>query len=121
MTSSISRITRRRVAALLAPLMLAVGVLLPGTAQAEYHFTQRGAQIVAKDYVSQHYADTYEENLSASCRPQGQRSADARYKYHRWVCTWVDHSDETYGQVQIIGRSLAGGYYAKVLLGARSL
>src|SRR3990170_1855610 len=58
MTTAPSRTTCRRVAIVLAPLMLALGVLLPSTAHAEWYFTKSGAQSMAKDYVSGHYSET---------------------------------------------------------------
>jgi len=92
---------------------------VPGVAQAEWYFTKRGAEKVARDYVSSYYDDTYYEDLDAYCRPQGERRADPRYKYHRWICGWYDSSDGTSGQVRIIGSDSAGAYYGKVLAAAR--
>jgi hypothetical protein len=74
---------------------------------------------MARDYVSRHYAHTYFENLTASCRPQNRRYNPA-YKYHRWVCGWYDDSDRTVGVVLIVGSDTgSSAYYGKVLRGAR--
>jgi hypothetical protein len=102
-------------------LLVVVGAMLaPAQAHAEWFFTKSGAQRVAADYVSSHYADTYSSDLSTACRPQGHRQADPRYKYHRWVCGWYDDSDGTSGQVLIIGSSSRGSYYGQVMRGAAS-
>ena len=104
---------------LLALVVLSLAVLVPaGAAHAEWHFTKSGAERVAKDWVSKHYADTYAGNLTTACRPQGLQY-DSRFKYHRWVCGWYDRSDQTQGTVLIVGSDRAGAYYAKVLRGAR--
>jgi hypothetical protein len=108
----------RRALKLMLPLIVALGVLVPAsTAHAEWHFTKSGAQRIAKDYVSRHYADTYVENLTTFCRPQGRRY-NPRYKYHRWVCGWYDAGDKTSGAVLIIGSDITGSYYGRVLTGA---
>jgi hypothetical protein len=102
-------------------LLVAIGVMLaPTTAHAEWFFTKAGAQRVAADYVSSHYADTYVSDLTTACRPQGKDQADPRYKYHRWVCGWYDDSDGTSGQVLVIGSSPRGSYYGQVMKGAAS-
>jgi hypothetical protein len=120
MSSTLYRIARRRIVVLVAPLLLALAVLLPVTAaRAEWFYTKGGAEIMAKDFVSKHYANTYHENLLASCRPQGRRASDPSYKYHRWVCSWVDSSDHTAGAVLIVGSDFRSTYYGKVLVGAR--
>jgi hypothetical protein len=122
MSDTLSRISRRRIVLLVAPLLLALAVLLPVTAaHAEWFYTKQGAEIMAKDFVSTHYANTYRENLLAACRPQGRRASDPSYKYHRWVCTWVDRSDRTAGRVLIVGSDFRGTYYGKVLVGARNI
>jgi hypothetical protein len=119
MSNTLNCISPRRIGGLLAPLLLALAVLLPVTAaHAEWFYTSQGAEIMAKDFVSKHYANTYKENLLASCRPQGRRASDPRYKYHRWVCTWVDRSDHTAGRVLIVGSNYRSTYYGKVLVGA---
>jgi hypothetical protein len=94
-------------------------VLIPVTAaHADWYMTKRGAERATKDYVSDYYANTYAQDLTASCRPSGQRY-DARYVYHRWVCGWYDRSDDTSGTVLIVGSRTPGAYYGKVLHGAR--
>jgi hypothetical protein len=104
----------------LALIVVSLMVLVPvGTAHAEWHLTRSGAQRVAKDFVSKHYANTYFGDLTTVCRPQGQ-GYDRRFKYHRWVCGWYDSSDNTSGAVVIIGSDRAGAYYGKVVRGARS-
>jgi hypothetical protein len=115
-----ARLTRQRTALLVAMLTALAVLLVPaGEARAEWYFTADGAKRVAKDYVSSHYANTYYSDLTASCRPQGRRGHDPRYKYHRWVCYWYDSSDGTSGAVLIVGSSGTGSYYGRVLLGAR--
>jgi hypothetical protein len=109
------RRSRRTVA--LGATALAIGMAVPGMAQAEWYFTKSGAQRVAKDYVSDRYADTYVSDLATFCRPQGG-GYDPGYKYHRWVCFWRDVSDETSGAVLIVGSSTRGAYYGRVLVGA---
>jgi len=105
-------------------MALALGVLVTvmltstGVAHAEWFFTKAGAQRVAKDYVSKHYANTYASDLTTACRPQGH-GYDPRYKYHRWVCGWYDDSDDTSGVVLIVGSTGTGSYYGKVLSAAR--
>jgi hypothetical protein len=108
-------VARRTVA--LGATALAIAMAVPGAAQAEWFFTKAGAQRVAKDYVSDHYADTYAWDLTTLCRPQG-RGYDPAYKYHRWVCFWRDSSDETSGAVLIVGSRERGAYYGRVLVGA---
>jgi hypothetical protein len=98
---------------------LALATILPaGVAQAEWWYTKAGAQKIAIDYVSRHYADTYAGDLAAECEPDGLRRADPRYKYHRWVCGWYDSSDDTAGGVLIKGSVTVGGYYGSVIVGA---
>jgi hypothetical protein len=122
MSAQLTCIARRRIVLLVAPLLLALAVLLPvAAAHAEWFYTKQGAEVMAKDYVSKHYANTYTENLLASCRPQGRRAGDPSYKYHRWVCTWVDRSDHTAGRVLIVGSDFRSTYYGRVLLGARNI
>ena len=109
---------RRRIRRAMVVVGAAVAVLVPATAaHAEWYFTKSGAQRVARDYVSTHYADTYYSDITAVCRPQGDRY-NASYKYHRWVCGWVDSSDDTSGAVLIVGSSSTGAYWGKVLIGA---
>jgi hypothetical protein len=92
---------------------------VPSAAHAEWYFTKRGAQKVARDYVADYYSNTYYEDLVASCRPQGESRPDPRYKYHRWVCVWYDTSDDTSGRVLVVGSDSAGAYYGRVLNGGR--
>jgi hypothetical protein len=107
---------RRR---LIATAAIAGASFVPATAaHAEWHFTKEGAEKLTRQYVAKHYANTYYEDLGASCDPQGERY-DPRFKYHRWKCTWYDGSDDTWGEVLIVGSRPAGRYYAKVLHGAR--
>jgi hypothetical protein len=104
---------------LIALVTVAAALMIPATAaQAEWHFTKRGAEKVAKDFVAKEYANTYTYNLTSLCRPQG-RPYNPRYKYHRWVCAWYDSSDGTSGKVLIVGSNSPGAYYGKVLRGAR--
>jgi hypothetical protein len=103
---------------LIAPIALAAALLLPAAAHAEWHFTKRGAEKVAADYVSKRYADTYVEDLTTACRPQGMAKGDPRFKYHRWVCGWYDASSDMSGQVLVIGSSGRGLYYGQVMRGA---
>jgi hypothetical protein len=108
----------RRIRRLIVLVGLALALLVPVTAaHAEWYFTQSGAQRIARDYVSRHYADTYYSDITAVCRPQGDRY-DPTYKYHRWVCGWYDSSDGTKGAVLVAGSSGSGSYFAKVLRGA---
>jgi hypothetical protein len=114
MLQAIARPTRRMMM-LVAPIVVALGLLAStGTAQAEWHYTKGGAQKITKDFVSGHYDDTYFEDLTARCRPQGM-SYDPDYKYHRWVCHWRDYSDNTAGTVLIVGSNVRGRYYWRVL------
>lgn len=108
---------RPRRAIALGAAALAIGMAVPGAAQAEWYFTKPGAQRVAKDYVADRYSDTYAGDLTTVCRPQG-RSYDPTYKYHRWVCGWYDSSDDMSGAVLIVGSRGAGDYYGRVLVGA---
>jgi hypothetical protein len=108
---------RSRRTAALGAAALALGMAVPGVAQAEWYFTKSGAQRIAKDYVSKHYADTYRSDLTTACRVQGG-GYDPSYKYHRWVCGWYDRSDDTMGAVLIVGSSGRGAYYGRVLVGA---
>jgi hypothetical protein len=94
-------------------------VLVPVTAaHADWYMSKRGAERVARHFVSNHYANTYASDLTTRCRPSGQRY-DPRYVYHRWVCGWYDSSDGTSGTVLIVGSRGSGAYYGKVLHGAR--
>jgi hypothetical protein len=108
----------RYLAILLTAVFASLAVLPIAAAHAEWYFTKTGAQRVAKDFVSKHYANTAAENLTAACRPQG-RPFDPRYKFHRWVCGWYDSSDNTAGTVLIVGSDNIGAYYGRVLAGAR--
>jgi hypothetical protein len=103
--------------AALGATALAMAMAVPGVAQAEWYFTKAGAQRVAKDYVSDHYADTYASDLATACRPQWG-GYDPGYKYHRWVCFWQDSHDDTAGAVLIVGSRERGSYYGRVLVGA---
>lgn len=102
---------------------LCVGFAAP--ASAEYFFTESGAERVTKDAVHKRYGYSRYE-LGVSCRPQGARSADSRFKYHRWVCTWAapakgrcDGGEETiFGQMLLVGRSGPGAYTYKITKGA---
>jgi hypothetical protein len=101
----------------LGTTVLALAIVPVSVAHAEWYYTKSGAQKIAKEYVSNKYADTYTSNLTASCRPQGRSYTDPRYKYHRWVCLVEDSSDGTSGVVRIVGSRSRGGYYGKVLGG----
>jgi hypothetical protein len=107
----------RRLAAV--GLVLGTVATLPvAAAEANHYYTESGAERIAKDFVSKHYADTYVGDLDATCRPQGRRY-DPDYKYHRWVCRWHDYSDGTSGSVLIVGSDAGpGAYYGRVLHGA---
>lgn len=112
--------TTRLKRALVITASVAAATLVPASAaHAEWYFTKRGAQKVAKDFVSKEYQDTYVSDLTTACRPQGRSGADPRYKYHAWVCAWYDHSDDTYGKVLIKGVDSPGAYTGQVLMGAR--
>jgi|1186.fasta_scaffold402384_2 hypothetical protein len=101
----------RRVMAPVAAAAAAVSLLASaGSAQANYHYTQQGAEKIARDFVVKHYA-VDPANVGASCRPQGTRQADSRFKYHRWVCTWTDAGSNTYGRVLIVGSDASSGSY----------
>jgi hypothetical protein len=107
----------RRVLALVVALA-AIALVPVATAHANYYYTRYGAEKIAMDFVSKHYANTYVRDLGAGCRPQGQ-GYDPSYKYHRWVCKWRDYSDGTSGTVLIVGsNSGPGAYYGRVLRGA---
>jgi hypothetical protein len=108
---------RTRVAIGTATVALA-SIVPAGVAHAEWFYTKSGAEKMAKDFVSKHYADTYASDLTTYCRPQGQRRADPNYKYHRWICGWYDSADETAGVVKIIGSRDRSGYYGSVVVGA---
>jgi hypothetical protein len=104
----------RRTVTLLAPLVVALGLLAStGTAHAEWHYTKGGAQKITRDFVAWYY-DTAIEAVDAQCRPQGM-SYDPAYKYHRWICSWQDYSKGTSGTVRITGSVYRGRYHYKVL------
>jgi hypothetical protein len=110
----------RHVVKLLVALTVALAVLIPASAaHADWHLSKAGAQRIAKNYVSTHYADTFASDLTTSCRPQG-RKYNPRYVYHRWVCGWYDASDDTSGAVLIVGSDISGRFYGRVLSGARA-
>jgi hypothetical protein len=113
--------SHRRLALLLAPLALALALLVPaGAAHADYYLSDGQANAMAADFVASHYANTYTEDLTTTCRGQGHRfSAPAGYGFHRQVCRWFDSSDQTSGRVLIIGSRGSGNYYGVVLNGAR--
>lgn len=115
--------TRKRAGSVaIAACVLSIGVAAP--AAANYYYSENGAEKVTKDAVKKRYGYSRYE-MGVSCRPQGAASADSRYLYHRWVCTWAapakgrcDSSDEAiFGQMLIVGRSGAGAYSYKVLSG----
>ena len=111
---------------LAAVVVLGLAVLaLPSQASAEWYFTKRGAEKATRDWVPKKYKYNYTD-LAASCRPQGQASADSRFKYHRWTCGWAggatSQSGESLicsGQIRIIGSRARGAYYAKAIVGER--
>ena len=120
MAQALTHSARRIVALVVAAAAVVAMLASPGLAEANWHYTKSGAEELARDFVSKRYANTSAGNLSASCRPQGQRHHNPRYKYHRWICVWYDHSDNTYGRVMITGSNAGpGAYYGKVLNGAR--
>jgi hypothetical protein len=105
---------------LLAATTLALTVVPTGLAQANWYYTKAGAERLAKDFVSKHYADTYKSDLTTYCTRPGGVPASPDYKYHRLDCAWADASDGTSGVVRIIGSSRGlGAYYGVVLRGAR--
>jgi hypothetical protein len=94
--------------------------------QAEWYFTERGAEKVTRDAVYKRYGYS-RFDLSVVCRPQGADDADPAYKYHRWVCSWAtsskdrcdDASRYIVGTMLIAGHSGAGSYGYKALRGAQ--
>lgn len=118
--SRLARAVRLRWRVVLALTAVAAALTPLAAAHAEWYISRDGAQRMAKDYVSKHYADTYTYNLTTVCKPQG-RPYDPRYTFHRWKCVWYDRSDRTAGIVVIIGSARTGGYYGYVLRGARSV
>jgi hypothetical protein len=110
---------RRSAAVVLAATLAAIALIAPTTAHAEYFFTKSGAQRVARDWVSKHYAgyDVTFGSTVAVCRPQFERY-NPRFKYHRWVCGWSDGTCS--GAASVIGSSSArGAYYGRTLAGIR--
>lgn len=102
----------------------AVVLTLPAASNAEYYFTDSGAQRVTKDLVHKLYGlNRY--TLGVYCRPQGADRGDPAFKYHRWACAWAARQsglcthayDSIYGQVLIVGRSGRGTYSYRVLHG----
>jgi hypothetical protein len=77
--------------------------------------TKRKAQIRAQASAEERYG---EATYGACCRPQGARSPQPGYVYHRWVCTWTDDYD-CFGQLLILGSRGTGAYYSRVLSGQR--
>lgn len=111
--------TTRRVTGRVAALAIAGLCLAVPAAHAEYYYTKRGAEKMARDFAADEYEFDY-YNVVSACRPQGERSADSRYKYHRWVCLWADVPSDCEGKVLIVGSSGGrGAYYYKVLRGMR--
>ena len=109
--------TRARLA--IAATAGALAIVPASVAHADWYLTKARAQSHAKHFVSTHYADTFASDLTTYCRPQGRSRANSRYVYHRWVCGWVDSSDDTSGVVRIIGSSTSrGAYYGTVIVGA---
>jgi hypothetical protein len=116
-TSKMTASVRTRLA--LGATAFAVAAIVPaGVAHAEWFYTKSGAEIMSKDYVSKHYADTYESDLTTACRPQGRRRADPAYKYHRWICGWYDSDDKMAGSVLIVGSRDRSGYYGSIVRGS---
>jgi hypothetical protein len=96
---------------------------VPGVAQADWFYSKRGAERVARDAVSKRYSayGFTAGDTVASCRPQA-RSYDPRYKYHRWVCGWggeAPDGDVCGGTLLITGSRGTGNYYHRVLRGGR--
>ena len=112
----------RRLIALIVAAAAALALLgAASSAEANWWYTKTGAQRLAKDYVSHHYADTYYDNLTAKCHVQSS-GYDPSFKYHTWICAWYDRSDDTYGAVKIKGSDAGpGAYHASIVLGSRSL
>jgi hypothetical protein len=102
---------------------------VPATASAEYFFTKTGAEKITRFDVRDRYDGYANRRISVSCRPQGRRAADPRFKYHRWVCSWAAFPDYEgdqgqtdivcYGTIQITGDDQVGAYFSRVLRGER--
>jgi hypothetical protein len=112
----------RRSRHLAALAVAAVAMLgMATSAQANWWYTKHGAEKLTRDLVSRYYTNMRYEDLSASCRVKGGRY-DPHYKYHAWVCVWVNHRDRSYGQIRITGSdSGPGAYHYKILNGVRYL
>jgi hypothetical protein len=110
-----------RRASLIAAIAALAGLGLASSAQAEWYFTNSGAEKIERrrlNYELGYYI------TRASCRPQGASKADPRFKYHRWVCVWAasgaNRSDPIYcGTDLIIGTRAVGRYYRQALRGTR--
>jgi len=111
-----------RVVALIVAAAAAVAMLgSASSAEANWWYTKSGAQRLARDYVSRHYANTYYNDLTARCHVQGG-GYDRNYKYHTWICVWYDSSDDTYGEVKIKGSDAGpGAYHGSIVVGSRAL
>lgn len=101
---------------------------VPSAAHADYYLSKGSAQRLAKDAVSNYYEDTAYGDVVPYCRPQGRNSANSRYRYHRWTCTFAilgdeydycDSPEEEYfgGRFLIVGQSGRGRYSFRVLNG----
>lgn len=118
-----------RRALLATTVVAACAATVPASAQAEYFFSQRGAQTVTRDFLWKKY-DMNRYNTIAVCRPQGEAAADSRYKYHRWVCEWGEGGGSRHtvfcrdgywltGRVLVVGISGRGRYGTRVIQGGR--
>jgi hypothetical protein len=122
MTSSlIAGRLRRHLAVAAAATTVTTGVsLAPATnAHAAWWFSKEYAMRAARDSASKRYGSSMSD-LHARCRPQGE-PFNSGFIYHSWVCTWVDTSDRSYGQLLIKGSRHKDSYYSDVLRGKRYL
>ena len=111
-----SRRRRTRGAVALGVAALAVGMAVPGAANASYYMSSAQARAATRDYVSNYYDDTYASDLWVRCSTLWGAPSPG-YVYHRYRCRWYDQSDATTGVVLITGRAPVG-YYGRVLVEA---
>jgi hypothetical protein len=112
-----SRRWRSRRAVALGVAALAVGMAVPCVASADYWLSPAEARAAARDYVSNHYDDTYASDLWVRCVPSGGSYVPG-YVYHRYRCRWYDESDDTRGVVLITGSRASGLSWGRVLVDA---
>jgi len=106
---------------MVAALVAVVGSLaMAPAAEADWYISKWTAQSFARDAFHKRYEAA--GRLLVSCRPQWARRGEPGYDYHRWVCTWVDMGDDTYGAFQIAGSRVSSeNYNSRVLNGVRYL